>query len=895
MQKYEKRKTIKRKNKKSSQRKSNSAEKSVPEECEFNYIDVIIMDIKELKDVLPQKIIEDAKKAFVEFGLTEAQKQKAIEKILMLYKKSRFEPGEAAGVITAQSVSEPATQMCIDGGEKIILKNGEGIFIKRIGEFTEECFKGFGMEKIGEFEVSDLPDENLFVLALNNEEKFVWKKLLACNRHKSPEKLIKIKTASGREILATNFHSFVIRKDNNILSIAGKDLKKGDRIPAIKYLPENCVHSISLPAFMPAVKFSVNDGVVSLPRSPSVLPEQIELDGIFGWFIGAYLSEGCCGNNEVCISNTDKRFIEKFRKFSEKLRLNSGEFDHHRGFAWSHDMKIRSALFTHFIRNACSEKSKGKKVPIFAYSANENFISSLLRGYFDGDGNVNVGRKMIRVSSNSEELVNGIKLLLARFGIFASKSFNKGQWWLHIPYKYADIFASKIGSDINEKKQNLGKLAQMSKKFWQTSSQDYTDMIPGFGNILYDTAKKLKYPTRYVNNFTKRQKIGRTTLYRYTKLFENIARERNIEIAKELAVMKRMLNSDVVWDEIVGISYEKPTSEFVFDLSVEDARTFATFDGIVIHNTMRSYQLAGAVEIKVTQGLPRLIEIFDARKEPVTPMMTIYLQKSWNTKEKAKQIVAEIQELKLGDIIVEDAWVDILNMQIEYVFSESKLKHFGLSIPKILEMLKEIKGIEAKAKTRSIIIKPKAEAEIRDLQKMKAKILETHIKGIKGISQAIISEEENEWVIKTLGTNLEKILTLKGVDATRTTTNDIHEIARVLGVEAARSAILREASRTLHQQGLEVDIRHILLIADVMTMDGTIKPIGRYGVAGAKGSLLARANFEETIKHLTTGSLRGETDTLESIVENVMINQVAPIGTGMFDLAFSPKKEKTKE
>ncbi|TRZ54313.1 DNA-directed RNA polymerase subunit A'' [archaeon] len=312
--------------------------------------------------------------------------------------------------------------------------------------------------------------------------------------------------------------------------------------------------------------------------------------------------------------------------------------------------------------------------------------------------------------------------------------------------------------------------------------------------------------------------------------------------------------------------------------------------------SMRSYHLAGTVEIKVTQGLPRLIEIFDARKEPQTPLMTIHLLKSWNSKEKAKQIVSEIQETTLGSIM-ESAFVDILNMQVEYAFDDKKLRSFGLNLSKIFDIMKEIKTVEAKLKTYSITIKPKnEEASIKDLQKLKTKLLETHIKGIKGITQAIISEEENEWVIKTLGTNLAKILAFEGVDASRTTTNDIHEVAKVLGIEAARAAIVREALATLGGQGLDVDVRHILLIADVMTVDGIIRPIGRYGVAGSKGSLLARANFEETIKHLTNGSLAGETDKLESIVENVMINQVVPIGTGMFDLVFSPKKiEKAKE
>jgi DNA-directed RNA polymerase subunit A" len=91
--------------------------------------------------------------------------------------------------------------------------------------------------------------------------------------------------------------------------------------------------------------------------------------------------------------------------------------------------------------------------------------------------------------------------------------------------------------------------------------------------------------------------------------------------------------------------------------------------------------------------------------------------------------------------------------------------------------------------------------------------------------------------------------------------------------------------------GLDVDIRHIMLVADVMTADGIIRPIGRYGVAGIKGSVLARANFEETIKHLTRAAIRAETDNLNSIIENVMINQVVPVGTGLFNLVFKPKSD----
>ena len=113
-----------------------------------------------------------------------------------------------------------------------------------------------------------------------------------------------------------------------------------------------------------------------------------------------------------------------------------------------------------------------------------------------------------------------------------------------------------------------------------------------------------------------------------------------------------------------------------------------------------------------------------------------------------------------------------------------------------------------------------------------------------------------------------------------------------MGIEAARNAIIHEALSTLQEQGLDVDIRHLMLVADIMTFSGEIRSIGRYGVAGSKSSILARAAFEETIKHLIRAAIRNESDYFNGIFENVMIGQVIPSGTGMFDLLAKSRKEE---
>ena len=164
---------------------------------------------------------------------------------------------------------------------------------------------------------------------------------------------------------------------------------------------------------------------------------------------------------------------------------------------------------------------------------------------------------------------------------------------------------------------------------------------------------------------------------------------------------------------------------------------------------------------------------------------------------------------------------------------------------------------------------------------MREKLKKVLVGGFKGIKQVLPVKRGKEFVIITAGCNLSEVLQLDYVDETRTTSNDIYEIANVLGIEAARQAIIKEVFKVIESQGLNVDIRHIMLVADTMCAGGEIKGITRYGVVSEKASVLARASFETPIRHIINAALGGETDQLNSVVENVMLNQPVPVGTGL--------------
>lgn len=315
--------------------------------------------------------------------------------------------------------------------------------------------------------------------------------------------------------------------------------------------------------------------------------------------------------------------------------------------------------------------------------------------------------------------------------------------------------------------------------------------------------------------------------------------------------------------------------------------------------TLNTFHFAGVAEMNVTLGLPRIIEILDGRKELENPMMEIYLKKPFATGKKIEELrhlALQIKETKLKDIATEFT-INIADFTIEVKLDKEKIKGLDLTMGKIMDAIsKQVKGYNLRDNKDSIIVKSRSkEDNFNEAYKSKEKIKELTIKGIKGILQVLPVKREDEFVIITAGSNLADVLQLEEVDAYRTTTNNIFEIEQVLGIEAARQAIVNEIFKVIESQGLNVDVRHIMLVADTMCVSGTLKGITRYGVVSDKSSVLARASFETPIKHIINAALVGEVDALDSVVENVMINQPVPIGTGLPSLSVKqPSKGKEK-
>ena len=331
--------------------------------------------------------------------------------------------------------------------------------------------------------------------------------------------------------------------------------------------------------------------------------------------------------------------------------------------------------------------------------------------------------------------------------------------------------------------------------------------------------------------------------------------------------------------------------------------------------TMRTFHYAGVATVNVTQGLPRIIEIVDARKTPSTATMNIYVEE---LDQKGKPLAAnEVAVQKLAASLETTTTQDIADIDVEvaqrYIMLKLKNSHLKLKnmsgaevrdkLSRALRLFIAIEdGSEAKPKILKIIPGVAKEDDLKDINdnpptytellQLEEKIKSLRLKGVKDIERANVQKgRDGEFYISTIGSNLSKVSDFAGVDRSRTYTNNITSIHDYLGIEAARQAIINEMILTLEGARLEVDVRHLLMVADVMTSEGEVRAIGRHGVSGTKHSILARAAFEVTVNHLLKAGIIGERDNLTGVAENIIVGQPIALGTGSVELFYIPESE----
>jgi len=586
-------------------------------------------------------------KCIFEYGLTRKNFNDMMKEIKMSFIKAIVEPGEMVGIIAAQNVGEPTSQMSLHHKiqVKFVIKNlpSNTIELKtvKIGELCDEIIKSnpsltinTGYVNSVETDLTTLPNE-YYIIGVNSEEKTHWNKISHVSRHPVNGQLMTVETKSGRKTTTTLSHSHLIRRNQTVEPITGADLQVGMRIPVAKQI-ENTF-----------IKDKIKIGI-----------KEYQLDHLFGWFVGAYLAEGSINKNLISISNISDHFINKTTEFGTKLKAQvsvrkyQGEYGPSTSTSFSHESLAK------FMLETMGTGSFVKRVPDFAFTAPNEFKAGLIQAYFDGDGNFQSDetKKQIRVCSRSEQLISDISLLLNYFGIFGSIKVQtvKDQpiYNLAMSARYGPDYEKHIGSLLHREKLNA--IVQYATREDAHNLSDEIDKINGLGDIIAKCGKTLALPgqSRTYGRWAKKDAIGRRTLSKYVSIFE--ADENASKIQTELRILKQALNSDVIWDEIVNIkTYTPDQTEYVYDFTVPGNQTFMVDSGIIVHNTLNTKHFAGvASKGSANMGVSRILELIHYTKNIKTPQMTIYFKDQYsNDRSALNKVISYFKHLSIRQLI----------------------------------------------------------------------------------------------------------------------------------------------------------------------------------------------------------------------------------------------------
>ena len=514
------------------------------------------------------------------------------------YFESLIQPGESIGIIAAQSIGEKNTQNSVIYDEKILIKKNGNVFKTTVGNLIENEMKSgvvFNLDKKNFVKYVS----NIEILTVSQEEKIEWKKVTELSKHPTNGDLVKIKTQSGREVITTLSHSHLKKDKDAIIPVLGSELKLGDRIPVIKKMP--IIEKLDFVYISDYIEFDKIDNEY-IHINKTKIKNKIYLDENFGWFIGAYLSEGNCTEYNTSITNINPEFKENIKKFCLTYDLTYRTTTKYGNTPSMKDAlyesvthHINSIILSKFITKLCNTGSINKKLPKFIYESNKKFISNVIKGYMDGDGNVSTGKnKEIRAHSICKLLLEEFRVLFTYFGIFTTISIQKSKndYQLTI-YGKQDIkkYKEQIGTDLPYKMEALNNLLINTKDDFSSRLERITYNI-GRHITKISSMLSLKGHSRTYSRYERlNDDIGRNTLGRFIKIFKDESKKKSIDISENLKYCEMSYNSDIIWDRITEITIIKEKDykyDYVYDFSVKGNETFALFSGIVVHNTLNS-------------------------------------------------------------------------------------------------------------------------------------------------------------------------------------------------------------------------------------------------------------------------------------------------------------------
>jgi DNA-directed RNA polymerase beta' subunit len=621
-------------------------------------------------------------KLIVKDRFTKAAFDALMELCLLKNLKASSLPGELVGIIAAQSIGEPSTQMSSIYSSRIAVRNVKTNkhFVGPIGKLIDDILENnkSNVIQIGENNVVlDLDMENGYeIIGVSNDEKTSWKKISQVSRHPANGGLVEITTKSGRKTTATLTHSFLTRGPKGVIPILGSELKVGTRVPIARQIPE-----VASPLY------SLTENLTTF-----------ELTKEFGWLCGIYLADGSLNGNTVNICKIHPIVEEKIRAIADVYKWDITVRNYEGAYGPSKNIIVPSKDLKQFLYKHFSTGSYEKKIAAPVFQSNLAFIQGIIAGYFDGDGNVNVERQQIRVGSRSKTLIHDIAALLSYAGIFGAfgeetsiRIPGKILYTYQILKKYAAQFRTTIGLHLNEKAAALDAIVDYMERDGKHDTKEIYDKIPELGEIIAETGRLLTMPgqSRNFGRWAKKESIGRLTLQGYIEDFEEVLATRTLEpqteitVRENIAILRSAAYSDIVWDEIVELNILEDPKEFVYDFTVPGNDSFMVDDNILVHNTLNSVDYDTEIIIMKNGKVwtPEIGEFIDNYYEALPedsnvvqklPNNQIYIElndgndwKALSTDEDGKMMWTKLEAITRHPVVNEDGSNTILEVKLE--------------------------------------------------------------------------------------------------------------------------------------------------------------------------------------------------------------------------------------
>lgn len=293
--------------------------------------------------------------------------------------------------------------------------------------------------------------------------------------------------------------------------------------------------------------------------------------------------------------------------------------------------------------------------------------------------------------------------------------------------------------------------------------------------------------------------------------------------------------------------------------------------------TLKTFHFAGVASMNVTLGVPRIKEIINAAKNISTPIITCKLVCDTSVKI-ARIVKGRLEKTSLAEVVEK--------MKVVYRPGTSYVKiKLDYNVINALQLTIDVHTVaQAILDTPKLKLKPHLVQVFRrdtihvrpadgdrakmffQLQSLRQLLPRVIVQGIPSVERAVINDLGNgKFNLLVEGTNLQAVMGTEGVSGKLTTTNHVMEAERTLGIEAARTCIIHEINATMQAHGMSIDVRHSMLLADVMTYKGEVLGITRFGMTKMKDSVLMLASFEKTTDHLFDAAIHGRTDDIVGV------------------------------